>query len=178
MRILLAEDEKMLSEAIVAILTHNNFSVDPVYDGQDAIDYLLTGDYDAAILDIMMPKKDGIQVLKELRASGNPMPVLMLTAKSQLEDKVLGLDSGADDYLTKPFAKEELVARVRAITRRQPQFTDTTMSFGDLSLRRSDSALAGPKAKVRRNDKQTKKACNYNNHVSRICGSYSAYGHC
>ena len=148
MRILLAEDEKMLSEAIVAILTHSNFSVDAVFDGQDAIDYLLTGEYDGAVLDIMMPKKDGITVLKELRAAGLSTPVLMLTAKSQLEDKVEGLDSGADDYLTKPFAKEELVARVRAITRRQPEFTDTNLSFGDMSLRRADLALVGPKGEV------------------------------
>ena len=134
----------MLSAAIVAMLTHHNFSVDPVYDGQDAIDYLMTGDYDGAILDIMMPKKDGITVLKELRAAGMATPVLMLTAKSQLEDKIEGLDSGADDYLTKPFAMEELVARVRAITRRQPEFTDTKLTFGDMELRRNDLALCGP----------------------------------
>ncbi|MBP3815352.1 MAG: response regulator transcription factor [Firmicutes bacterium] len=154
MRILLAEDEKMLSEAIVAILTHNNFSVDAVYDGEDAIDYLLTGEYDGAILDIMMPKKDGITVLKELRAAGFSTPVLMLTAKSQLEDKIEGLDSGADDYLTKPFAKEELVARVRAITRRQPEFKDTNLSFGDMSLRRGDLSLVGPKGEVRLANKE------------------------
>lgn len=154
MRILLAEDEKMLSEAIVAILTHNNFSVDAVYDGEDAIDYLLTGEYDGAILDIMMPKKDGITVLKELRAAGFSTPVLMLTAKSQLEDKIEGLDSGADDYLTKPFAKEELVARVRAITRRQPEFKDTNLSFGNMSLRRGDLSLVGPKGEVRLANKE------------------------
>lgn len=154
MRILLAEDEKMLSEAIVAILTHNNYSVDAVYDGEDAIDYLLTGEYDGAILDIMMPKKDGITVLKELRAAGFSTPVLMLTAKSQLEDKIEGLDSGADDYLTKPFAKEELVARVRAITRRQPEFKDTNLSFGNMSLRRGDLSLVGPKGEVRLANKE------------------------
>ena len=148
MRLLLAEDEEMLSEAIVAMLTHHNFSVDPVYDGQDAIDYLMTGDYDGAILDIMMPKKDGITVVKELRAAGFSTPVLMLTAKAQLEDKVEGLDSGADDYLTKPFAMEELIARVRALMRRQPEFTDNNLTFGDLSLRRSDLALTGPSGEL------------------------------
>ena len=148
MRLLLAEDEEMLSEAICAMLTHNNFSVDAVYDGQDAIDYLMTGDYDGAILDIMMPKKDGITVVKELRTAGMATPVLMLTAKSQIEDKVEGLDSGADDYLTKPFAMEELVARVRAITRRQPEFTDTNLSFGDMQLRRKDLALVGPSGEL------------------------------
>ena len=104
MRLLLAEDERILSDALVEVLTHNNYSVDAVYNGQDAIDYLLAGNYDAAILDIMMPKKDGISVLKELRGAGYATPVIMLTAKSQIEDKIEGLDSGADDYLTKPFA--------------------------------------------------------------------------
>ena len=154
MRLLLAEDEEILSDAVVAILTHNNFSVDPVYDGQDAIDYLMTGDYDAAILDIMMPKKDGITVLKDLRGAGMTIPVLMLTAKSQLEDKVEGLDSGADDYLTKPFAMEELIARVRALLRRQPEYTSTELSFGDMSLRRADSTLSGPKGEVRLANKE------------------------
>lgn len=154
MRLLLAEDEKMLSDAVVTMLEHHNFSVDPVYDGQDAIDYLMTGDYDAAILDIMMPKKDGITVLKELRAAGMSMPVIMLTAKSQIEDKVEGLDSGADDYLTKPFAMEELIARVRAITRRQPEFTDNNITFGDMALRRGDLCLSGPRGELHLGNKE------------------------
>lgn len=119
MRLLLAEDEKSLSNALVAILKHNNFSVDAVYNGQDALDYLQSDVYDAVILDIMMPKADGITVLKTLRARGNKIPVLMLTAKNDIEDKVAGLDCGADDYLTKPFAVPELLARLRAITRRK-----------------------------------------------------------
>ena len=154
MRLLLAEDEKMLSAALVEMLIHNNYSVDAVYDGQDAIDYLLEGDYDAAILDIMMPKKDGITVLKELRAAGKTTPVLMLTAKAQLEDKVEGLDSGADDYLTKPFAMQELMARIRAITRRQPELTDTKLVFKDLTLGRSDYSLSGPKGEKRLANKE------------------------
>ena len=154
MRLLLAEDEKMLSEAIVAMLAHNNYSVDAVYDGQDALDYLLTGDYDAAILDIMMPKMDGISVLKEARAAGIATPILMLTAKAQLEDKVEGLDSGADDYLTKPFAAPELIARVRAITRRQPTLTDTNLQFNDMSLARANLILAGPSGEVRLANKE------------------------
>ena len=148
MRILLAEDEKMLSEALVEILTHNNYSVDAVYDGQDAIDYLLTGDYDAAILDIMMPKKDGITVVKELRAADISTPVIMLTAKSQIDDKVEGLDSGADDYLTKPFVTAELLARVRAISRRQPDLTGTNLVFQDLELNRADLAASFQAAAV------------------------------
>ena len=114
MRLLLAEDEKDLSDALVTVLKHNNYSVDAVYNGQDALDYLTEGDnYDGAILDIMMPKLDGISVLKQVRAQGNHLPILMLTAKSEIDDRVNGLDSGADDYLTKPFAIEELLARMR-----------------------------------------------------------------
>ena len=104
MRLLLAEDEKELSNALVTILKHNNYSVDAVYNGQDALDYLETGLYDGAVLDIMMPKMDGITVLKKIREQGNAIPVLLLTAKSEIDDRVEGLDSGADDYLTKPFA--------------------------------------------------------------------------
>ena len=154
MRILLAEDEKMLSDALVEILTHNNYSVDAVYDGQDAIDYLLADDYDAAILDIMMPKKDGITVVKELRAAEISTPVIMLTAKSQIEDKVEGLDSGADDYLTKPFVMAELLARVRAISRRQPDLTGTNLSFQDLELNRADYILSGPNGETRLANKE------------------------
>ena len=119
MRLLLAEDEKDLSDALVTVLKHNNYSVDAVYNGQDALDYLTEGDnYDGAILDIMMPKLDGISVLKQVRAQGNHLPILMLTAKSEIDDRVNGLDSGADDYLTKPFSMEELLLRIEAILRR------------------------------------------------------------
>ena len=125
MRLLLAEDEKDLSDALVTVLKHNNYSVDAVYNGQDALDYLTEGDnYDGAILDIMMPKLDGISVLKQVRALGNHLPILMLTAKSEIDDRVNGLDSGADDYLTKPFSMKELLARIRAMTRRQAETTD------------------------------------------------------
>lgn len=103
MRLLLAEDEKALSKALVAILERNNYSVDAVYDGQEALDYLEADNYDGVILDIMMPKVDGFTVLKEMRAKGNQIPVLMLTARSEVSDKVAGLDLGANDYLTKPF---------------------------------------------------------------------------
>ena len=154
MRLLLAEDEKMLSEALVEMLNHNNYSVDAVYNGQDAIDYRLAADYDAAILDIMMPKKSGIEVVKELRQAGKNTPVLMLTAKSQIEDRVEGLDSGADDYLTKPFAIKELLARIRAITRRQPELTNPNVSFRDLTLSRADFLLSGPQGQVRLANKE------------------------
>ncbi|MCR4668231.1 MAG: response regulator transcription factor [Clostridia bacterium] len=154
MRLLLAEDERMLSEALVEMLTHNNYSVDPVYDGEDALYYLQNGEYDGAILDIMMPKMDGLTVVRKLRASGSSLPVLMLTAKSEIDDKVEGLDSGADDYLTKPFAMKELLARIRAMTRRQPELTGNTLTFCDLSLRRSDFTLAGPGGEIRLGGKE------------------------
>lgn len=117
MRLLLCEDEKELSNALVKILKHYNYSVDAVYDGEEALLFLSTENYDAVILDIMMPKIDGFTVLKKLRENGNNVPVIMLTAKSQVDDKVAGLDLGANDYLTKPFDTKELLARIRAITR-------------------------------------------------------------
>lgn len=150
MRLLLAEDEQMLSDALVAILTHSNYSVDAVYDGQEALDYLEAGgNYDAAILDVMMPKLDGLSVLRTIRSLGNPLPVLLLTARSEVDDRVEGLDSGADDYLTKPFATKELLARIRAMTRRQPDLTDTVLHFGDVSLERQSFILTGPQGAVR-----------------------------
>ena len=136
MRLLLAEDEKYLSKALVTILQHNNYSVDAVYDGQSAIDYLETGLYDCAILDIMMPKVDGLNVLKHIRQNNNSIPVIMLTAKSEIDDRCLGLDLGADDYLTKPFATPELLARIRALTRRKEVSTSNILTFYDLKLDR------------------------------------------
>lgn len=141
MRLLLAEDEKELSNALVTILKHNNYSVDAVYDGLEALDYLQAENYDGVILDVMMPKMDGITVLKKLRERGSDLPVLMLTAKSEIDDRVLGLDSGADDYLTKPFATKELLARIRAMTRRQAEVTDNILSFGNIKLNRSTYEL-------------------------------------
>ncbi len=144
MRILLAEDEKSMSRALVAILTKNNYSVDAVYDGEEALRYLKTGDYDAAIFDIMMPKIDGIEVLKTIRKEGNLIPVIMLTAKSQIDDKIEGLDSGANDYLTKPFDMKELLARIRAMTRNLSVQPDKRLSFGNVTLDCSSFDLTGP----------------------------------
>lgn len=154
MRLLLAEDEEELSRALVTVLKHNNYSVDAVYNGQDALDYLETGVYDGAILDIMMPKMDGITVLKKVRASGSSLPVLLLTAKAEIDDRVNGLDSGADDYLTKPFAMKELLARIRAMTRRQAETTDATLSFGNITLDRATYQLSGPKDTLRLSGKE------------------------
>lgn len=141
MKILFAEDEKSLSRAVSMILEKNHYVVDPVYNGQDALDYLETGDYDAAILDIMMPKMDGITVLKKIRAEGIRIPIIMLTAKSEIDDKVLGLDSGANDYLTKPFDTKELLARLRAM-KRPSDTADSKLVFGNLSLDRRTFELS------------------------------------
>lgn len=149
MRLLLAEDEKELSNALAAVLRHNNYSVDAVYDGQEALDYLLSQEYDGVILDIMMPKKNGLEVLEAARAAGCQVPVLLLTAKSQVDDKVKGLDAGADDYLAKPFVMKELLARIRAITRRQSNFTDNIISCGNMQLNRSTYELSVGQDKVR-----------------------------
>lgn len=135
MKLLLIEDEKELSEALFQILTKNKYSVDAVYDGEDGLDYALTGIYDVIILDIMLPKLDGLSLLKKIRKEGILTPVIMLTAKSQIEDRVVGLDLGADDYLTKPFAVEELLARLRSITRRKGNvINDNILTYGDIRL--------------------------------------------
>lgn len=143
MRILLAEDERSLAKALVKIFEKNNYSADAVHNGEDALLYLESGNYDVAVLDVMMPKTDGITALKKLRASKNQIPVLLLTAKSETDDKVLGLDSGANYYLTKPFDTKELLAAIRAITRTQSEI-DTKLSFGNTTLDRSTFELASP----------------------------------
>ena len=157
MRLLLAEDEKELSNALVAVLKHNNYSVDIVYNGKDAVDYLAAGNYDALIMDIMMPVMDGVTALKEIRRSGNAIPVLLLTAKSEIEDRVEGLDAGADDYLTKPFAMSELMARVRAMTRRlgtSGAAPSDELRFGDLSLSRSTFEITSGGGSTRLGNKE------------------------
>lgn len=142
MRLLLAEDEVELSNALVEILKRSNYSIDAVYNGQDAYDYIMTDVYDGIILDIMMPIKDGLSVLKDIRRAGNNTPVLLLTAKSEVDDRVEGLDAGADDYLTKPFAMKELLARVRSITRRASDAVSTEIVVGNSSLDTPSSAIS------------------------------------
>lgn len=154
MRLLLAEDERELSNALVAILKRNNFSVDAVYNGRDALDALETGLYDGAILDVMMPTMDGITVLKGIREQGSAIPILMLTAKSEVNDRVLGLDSGADDYLTKPFSTKELLARVRAMTRRQAGIANTILTFHDVKLNCTTYQLSSTSASFRLANKE------------------------
>ena len=153
MRILLAEDERSLARAIVKIFEKNNYSADAVHNGEDALLYIEGGNYDVVVLDVMMPKMDGITVLKKLRASGNQIPVLMLTAKSEIDDKVMGLDSGANYYLTKPFNTKELLATIRAITRTQAE-VDTKLSVGNVTLDRSSFELASPHGSFRLANKE------------------------
>ena len=144
MRLLYAEDEKSLARAVSTILIKNNYSVDVVGDGESALDYLATGNYDGAILDVMMPKMDGFEVLRRMRARGDTTPVLLLTARSDIDDRVMGLDSGANDYLTKPFDIKELLARIRAMTRVPSVQPDKTIRFGKVTLDCASYDLAGP----------------------------------
>lgn len=138
MKLLLAEDEVDMSEALVDILTYHKYTVDAVFDGEEALDYATIGEYDGVILDIMMPKMSGLEVLQKLRNRGDRTPVLLLTAKAEVEDRIAGLDMGADDYLPKPFAMGELLARIRAMLRRKGEFTPEIVKCGDLSLIYSD----------------------------------------
>ncbi|MCR4901889.1 MAG: response regulator transcription factor [Butyrivibrio sp.] len=144
MRLLLAEDEIELSNALVAILKHSNYTVDAVYNGTDALDYALSGEYDGIILDIMMPGMDGMEVLSHIREKSISTPVLFLTARSEIDDRIKGLDLGADDYLTKPFDMGELLARIRAMTRRKTDFSQPNLNCGNLTLDRSSYELSTP----------------------------------
>ena len=142
MRLLYAEDERQMSEAVVDILTFHKYTVDAVYDGEEALDFLKAEQYDGVILDIMMPKKDGVEVLKKMRAMGIHTPVLLLTAKNDIEDRIVGLDAGADDYLAKPFAMGEFMARVRALLRRREGYTPGIMTMGNVSLNMANYELS------------------------------------
>ena len=148
MKLLYAEDEEEMSEAVCDILTYHKYMVDAVYDGQEALDYARAENYDGIILDVMMPKKSGLEVLKTLRSEGNRTPVLLLTAKSEVEDRIEGLDLGADDYLPKPFVMGELLARIRAMLRRREDFTPDILTCGNISLNMSSFELSTPKETV------------------------------
>ena len=154
MRLLLAEDEKALSSALQVILKHNNYSVDAVYNGQDAYDYIVTGVYDGVILDVMMPKMDGFDVLSKVRNEGCDVPIIMLTAKSETDDKINGLDLGADDYLAKPFEMKELLARIRSITRRKSDAVSAELKVGDCTLNCLNYELTGPGGSVKLQNKE------------------------
>lgn len=134
MKLLLAEDTEDMNRVITAMLNHQGYDVDSVYDGEAAYEHIMSGGYDGIILDIMMPKKDGLSVLRDIRDKNVYTPVLMLTARAEVDDRVAGLDSGADDYLTKPFAMKELLARVRSMTRRHEDYEKNDMHYGDIDL--------------------------------------------
>ncbi len=134
MRILVAEDEKSLNRVITKRLESEGYSVDSCFNGEDALDYMYVGEFDAVIMDIMMPKLDGIEAVKRMRARGDSTPVIFLTAKDSISDRVAGLDAGAEDYLTKPFAFEELLARIRVMTRKKSGNTTNVYTVADLVL--------------------------------------------
>ena len=148
MKLLFAEDNRDVSRGVVTLLERSNYTVDPVYNGNDALDYLLNGDYDGAILDIMMPGKSGLEVVREARRQGVRTPVMMLTAMDEVDDKINGLDAGADDYLPKPFAGGELLARVRALLRRSESYVPDLMTYEDRTLDRSSYRLSCGKESV------------------------------
>ena len=154
MRLLIADDEIEIAKVLRAVLEHNNYSVDTVSNGTDALDYALSGSYDGIILDIMMPGKDGLTVLRQMRAGGVTTPVMLLTAKSELQDRIKGLDAGADDYLPKPFAITELLARVRALLRRSDSYTPDILDMGNVSLNCSTYELSTGEEKIRLNNKE------------------------
>ncbi|MCD8089780.1 MAG: response regulator transcription factor [Clostridiales bacterium] len=154
MNILLAEDEKSLSRALSAILTRNGCTVDTAFDGEEAMEHMEADSYDAVVLDIMMPKADGITVLKNIREKGNLTPVLMLTAKSEIDDKVTGLEAGANDYLTKPFNSRELMARLQAITRANTFQNHPKLSFGNVTINRETFELSTPTGGLRLSNKE------------------------
>lgn len=143
MKLLFAEDEAALSEAVVDILTYHNYMVDAVYDGEEALAYAEAEQYDGMILDIMMPQKSGLEVLTALRSRGCRTPILLLTAKAEVEDRIKGLDLGADDYLPKPFVMGELLARIRAMLRRREEFTPEVLTCGNISLNLKSFELSG-----------------------------------
>ena len=142
MKVLLVEDTKDLNRALKVALEHEGYSVDSAFDGEEATDMIMKNGYDVVILDIMMPKKDGIEVLKDMRGSNVVTPVIMLTAKAEVDDRVKGLDAGADDYLTKPFAIKELLARVRAMARRKSGYDSDNLEFEDIKLNGSNFELS------------------------------------
>ena len=149
MRLLIAEDELDLAEALTVFFQKNHFSVDAVNDGADAYEYAVSGEYDAIILDVMMPKMNGIDVLRSLRAEGIKTPVMMLTAKGMKDDRITGFNAGADDYLPKPFEPDELICRVRAMLRRGENYRPSALTFGDLSLDPSNGLLSCADRSVR-----------------------------
>ena len=175
MNILLAEDEKAMSMAVAAVLAHSGYQVDPVYDGQAAVDKAQEKPYDCMIFDIMMPKKDGVTALQEIRNGGNDTPVILLTAKSEVDDRIVGLDAGADDYLTKPFAMGELLARIRSMTRRSSR-DSRDLTAGSLTLKVGEGELSCRSA-VRLSAKETQLMKFFMQNQGKPCSTKSLLDH-
>ena len=154
MRILIAEDEASIAKALKVLLEKNKYSATVVYNGNDALDHILSGEYDALVLDVMMPGRDGLQVLVEARARGVKTPALFLTARSEVEDRVAGLDAGADDYLPKPFATSEFLARVRALVRRSDSYAPAVLECGNVRLNLNTYMLTVGEAELRLNNRE------------------------
>lgn len=154
MRILIAEDEVQLAKGLKYLLEKGKFSVDIVHDGIEALDYFHSTEYDAVVLDIMMPRLNGLKVLETIRAERSGVPVMMLTAKAEIEDRVAGLEAGADDYLPKPFSTREFIARVRALVRRNDSYTDSILSYGNIRLDCNRFELSSDTETVRLNNKE------------------------
>lgn len=154
MRILLADDETEIARALKTMLERSQYTVDVAYDGREALDFLESTSYDAAVLDVMMPQVDGLTVLRRMRAAGNTTPTLLLTAKSEIDDRVAGLDAGADGYLSKPFSSQEFLARVRALLRRRPAYVAQVLQFGDLTLDTGSCVLTCGEQSVRLSGKE------------------------
>jgi len=149
MRILIVDDEVRLAEALGQIMTQNKYIADVVNDGEMGYDYAMSGIYDVIILDVMLPKMNGFDIVRKMRENKEKTPVILLTAKDEITDKVTGLDCGADDYLTKPFSPEELLARVRALSRRQGEIVSNELKFGDLILNQSANTLFSKAKSIR-----------------------------
>lgn len=154
MRILVAEDNRSYCRALTAILEHAGYTVDAVYNGADALEYAVANLYDGLILDIMMPGLDGVEVIRRLRAAGVSTPVMILTAKTQVGDRIDGYDAGADDYMSKPFHSDELLARVRALLRRRPSYRPDLLTFADIALDSGDHSVSGPGGRVKLTGKE------------------------
>ena len=154
MRVLLADDEAEIARALKTMLERSQYTVDVAQDGREALDFLENASYDAVVLDVMMPQMDGLTVLRRMRAAGNSTPTLLLTAKSGIDDRVAGLDAGADDYLSKPFSSQEFLARVRALLRRRPAYVAEALRFGDLTLDTGSCVLTCGNQSVRLSGKE------------------------
>ena len=176
MKILLVEDERDMSRVVSAVLRHEGYDVDVAPDGVVAVELVNKESYDCIVMDVMMPRKDGITALREIRASGDMTPIIMLTAKAEIEDRIQGLDSGADDYITKPFSIKELLARIRSQTRRKSSFIPTKLSLGNTTLDVEEQELSSQNS-IRLNHKETKLLTYFIMHAGKVLDEDTIFKH-